>query len=118
MEIKNAKITQTFLGREDHGILTFFIFVEFSGCGCGIGGYCLDSYDIDTRTRIYSAKSMEAISNILDVVGVDSWEELEGKYIRIKEQGLGSGIDEIGNLMEDKWFNIREFFNDENDEFD
>lgn len=53
---------------------------------------------------------MEAISKILDVVGVDEWNKLNGSYIRIKDNGWGSTIDEIGNLMEDKWFNIKKFF--------
>ena len=30
-EIKNARIKSTQLGREDHGIMTFMIFVEISG---------------------------------------------------------------------------------------
>ena len=110
MEIKNAKITSTILGREDHGIMTFMIFVEFGGCGCGIGGYCLDYYDKNTQTSVFHIRDMEAISKILDVVGVDKWEDLPGKYIRVKDNGWGSTIDEIGNLMEDKWFNLREFF--------
>ena len=38
------------------------------------------------------------------------WEDLKGKYIRVKDNGWGSTIDEIGNLMEEKWFNLREFF--------
>ena len=112
MEIRNAKITSTMLGREDHGIMTFMIFVEFDGCRCGIGGYALDYYDRDTQTRVFNIKDMEAISKILDVVGVDKWEDLPGKYIRIKDNGWGSTIDEIGNLMEEKWFNLREFFKD------
>ena len=111
MEIKNAQITGTMLGREDHGIFTFMIFVKFEGCSCGIGGYALDHYDKELGKRVYSAKSLEAVSKILDVVGVDRWENLNGKYIRIKDNGWGSTIDEIGNLMEDKWFNLREFFN-------
>ena len=110
MEIKNAKITGTMLGREDHGIMTFMLYIEFGGCGCGVGGYALDSYDKVSQKRVYSAKSMEVISAILDVVGVDKWEDLKGQYIRIKDNGWGSTVDEIGNLMEDKWFNIREFF--------
>ena len=110
MEIRNAKITSTMLGREDHGIMTFMICVEFGGCGCDIGGYALDGYDRDTQTRVFSVKSIEAISKILDVVGVYKWEDLPGKYIRIKYNSLGKTIDEIGNLMEDKWFNLREFF--------
>jgi hypothetical protein len=110
MEIRNAKIIRTMLGRENHGIMTFMIFIEFGACGCGVGGYALDGYDKETKTRVFSAKSMEAISKILDVVGVDTWEKLPNQYIRIKDNGWGSAVDEIGNLMEDKWFNIREFF--------
>lgn len=112
MEIRNAKITGTKLGREDHGIMTFMIYVEFGGCGCGIGGYALDQPDGNriSNKRIFSAKGLEAVSEILDVVGVDNWEQLKGKYIRIKDNGWGSTIDEIGNLMEEKWFNLREFF--------
>ena len=111
MEIKNAQITKTMLGREDHGILTFMIFVKFDkAVSCGIGGYALDEYDSETKTRVFRAESMESISKILETVGVDTWEQLTGKYIRIKDNGWGSMIDEIGNLMEDKWFNLREFF--------
>ena len=110
MEIRNAKITSTMLGREDHGIMTFMVFIEAGAIGCGIGGYALDGYDRETKTRVFSAKSMEAVSKILEVVGVDRWEQLPNKYIRIKYNGLAGGIDEIGNIMEDKWFNLREFF--------
>ena len=110
MEIRNAKITSTMFGREDHGIMTFMIFVEFGACGCGLGGYAIDQYDRPSKSRMFSAKGLEAISKILETVGVEKWEDLPGKYIRIKENGLGSTIDEIGNLMEEKWFNLREFF--------
>lgn len=111
MEIRNARITNTMLGREDHGIMTFMIYVDISESGgCGIGGWALDGYDRETKTRVFSAKSMEAVSKILDTVGVDTWEQMRGKYIRVKDNGWGKTIDEIGNLMENKWFNIREFF--------
>ena len=110
MEIKNAKIRSTMFGREDHGIMTFMIFVEFDPCTCGVGGYAIDQYDKNTKSRVFTASGLEAISKILEVVGVDTWEQLPGKYIRIKDNGWGSTIDEIGNLMEDKWFNLREFF--------
>lgn len=115
-EIKNAQISSTMLGREDHGIMTFQILIRFGSCGCGVGGYALDGYDRETKARVFSAKSMEAISKILEVVGVDSWEELPGKYIRFKDNGWGSTVDEIGNIIEDKWFNLREFFSKEESE--
>lgn len=111
MKIKNAQIESTMLGREDHGIMTFSIHVKFDKCVCcGIGGYCLDEYSSETKTRVFRGESIEVISKILEVVGVETWEQLPGKYIRIKDNGWGSTIDEIGNLMEDKWFNLREFF--------
>ena len=111
MEIRNAKITSTMLGREDHGIMTFIIFVEIGACSrCGIGGYAIDQYDRKSESRLFSAKGLEAISKILETVGTEKWEELPGKYIRIKDNGWGSTIDEIGNLMDEKWFNLREFF--------
>lgn len=111
MSIKNALITDTFLGREDHGIMTFSIYVEFDKCTtCGVGGYAIDMYDREKDTRVFTAKGLEAISKILDVVGVNKWEDLPGKYIRFVDNGWGSTIDEIGNIIEDKWFNLREFF--------
>lgn len=132
-EIFNAQITSTKLGREDHGILTFEIFVHISdNTYCGIGGYAIDSHDKDKFEkfkrenpeayedgdydekdfRVFLGAGLEAISKILDVVGVTDWEDLPGKFIRVKSQGWGSTIDEIGNLMKDKWFNLRRFFSE------
>lgn len=111
MAIKNAKITSTMLGREDHGILTFMVYITFdSGVVCGVGGYHLDEYNAKTKTRVFSVKSMEIISKILEVVGVDAWEDLLGQYIRVEDDGWGSFITKIGNLIDDKWIDFSEFF--------
>lgn len=118
MEIVNARITETMLGREDHGIMTFMIFVEMDkGSICGIGGYALDYYDREKRSRAYSSKSMESVAKILDTVGVKTWEELPGKYIRVKSEGWGCCIKEIGHIINDKWFNFEEFFTSEKADF-
>ena len=114
MEIKNALITDTFLGYEDHGIFTFWINVDIGSGGgsVGIGGFSLDEYDHDKKRRVFRGSSLEAIARVMHVVGVESWEELKGKYIRVKDEGWGGTVDEIGNLMEDQWFNIRKYFVD------
>mgnify|MGYP003594591886 CR=1 FL=1 len=114
-KIVNAKITRTMLGREDHGIFTFMIFVEFNGSTCGIGGYSLDQAADMQGGRKYSVKGLEAIGRILDVIGVDKWEDLTGKYIRIVDDGWGSPVNEIGHIMQDKWFNLKNFFSGENE---
>lgn len=111
--ISNARITSTMLGREDHGIMTFMIYIDACNISCGIGGFCLDEYSNDIKARIFRVESMEAISEILDVVGVDKWEDLPGKYIRFEDNGWGSTITKIGNIINDKWFDMREFFRKE-----
>lgn len=115
LKIKNAKIYSAMLGREDHGIMTFMIYISAEGITCGIGGYCLDEFDPARQTRVFRAESIEAISKVLEVVGVDKWEDLPGKYIRFEDNGIGSIVTKIGNIIEEKWFDLKEFFRKENE---
>ena len=41
-------------------------------------------------------------------MGVEKWEDLVGKYIRVESEGLGGGIVKIGNIIENKWFDPKE----------
>ena len=109
IEIKNAKITSTMFGREDHGILTFVIYVDIcDGTSCGIGGYALDQRV--HGSRIYSAAGLEAMALLMETVGVNCWEELPGKYVRVRTNGWGKPIDAIGNLMDENWLDLRKWF--------
>lgn len=111
MEILNAKITGTKLTMKDHGCLTFWIFLEGAGWGVGYGGYCIGyGYLGADEFNATNGDGLEAIMRIMDVVGVDTWEDLNGKFVRVKTDGLGKKVDVIGNIMKDKWFNIKEFF--------
>lgn len=91
-EIRNAMIKRTMLGYEDHGILTCSLELDYGGIGQSFG-----NYDIGGK---YCA---QWILKILDTVGVEKWEDLPGKYVRVK-QSL-SKVYEIGNILENKWFN-------------
>ena len=44
------------------------------------------------------------------IVGVDKWEDLPGKYIRFEDNGCGFTVTKIGNIIKDKWFDLKEFF--------
>lgn len=110
MEIKNAKIKSTMLGRENHGIMTFMIYASTEDFSFGIGGYGLDYYNPDKKIREFNVKGLEAISKILETVGVDRWEELPGKYIRIEDNGPGTIVSTIGNIIDDKWVNFNGLF--------
>lgn len=112
-EIHNALITGTMLGFEDHGIMSFFLYLEFDGGGVGFGGYALDEYDKALEKRVGVGISLDLIKEILEVVGVEKWEDLKGKHIRVDSEGWGGKALGIGNLMKDKWFYPKEFF-DEN----
>lgn len=117
--IANATIESTMLGREEHGIFTFFLYVNLGkDIGhCRIGGYALDRYDSKAKRRKIQSKSIEFISKILDVVGVETWEDLPGKYIRVNiEGGWGIRIYEFGNIIEEKWISFEDFFKNNNEE--
>lgn len=90
-EIKNAKISSTFLGYEDHGILTCFIHLDYGSISQSFGGYELKYYGVDM------------ISEILKVVKVESWEELRGKHVRVYIDDSRM-IRRIGNILEDIWY--------------
>jgi len=109
-KIENGKITGTMFGTEDHGILTFYLFVELDGGGCGFGGYALDEWDEKRGMRVASAAGLQAIAEVMKCVGVEKWEDLAGKYIRCENEGWGGKILRIGNIIEKKWFSLEEFF--------
>lgn len=112
-EIVNAQITDTFLGIEDHGIFTFFIHTKSENGGQSYGGFSLDCpvhKDGKFIKRLGSAFGSEAILRILGVVGVDSWEKLKGKYIRLDRTWQHTY--RIGNIIEDKWLDLKELANE------
>lgn len=108
MEIKNAQIKNTSLGTSNHSIFTFTLTLEISGGFCvNYGLIALDDYSKIEDKRIGSSIGMQCIMDIMKVVGVENWEELKGKYIRIVENGLGRPINVIGNLMDDIFYDIK-----------
>lgn len=111
MTIENVKITNTSITMENHGVLTFYITVEGAGIGVNLGGYCIGSGYLGAKE--FSAESgsgLVAMMNIMNVVGVHKWEDLKGKYCRIKTDGWGSTVNIIGNIIENKWFDMKKFF--------
>lgn len=107
-KIENVVIESTMLGYEDHGILTAFIFIKGSGWGGGFGGYGMDSYDKKQDKRVGVPFCGEFIAAVLSTVGVDKWESLKGKHIRVESEGWGGTIRRIGHIIEDKWFDPKE----------
>lgn len=121
MEIENCKITNVSLTMEDYRCLTFRITVEGAGWGCNIGGYKIASGMLDAKPEDFKAETgagLVAIMRIMDTVGVYKWEDLEGKYCRVKVEGWGGTISCIGNIIKDKWFDLKDFFSTYNKKID
>lgn len=115
-EIKNALIKNASISMADHGCLTYWLNLEFGSCVCSYGGYCIGHGYLGATKFDGSPSGLVAMMRIMDVVGVSRWEDLNGKYVRVQFSGLGKPIDIIGNIIEDKWFNQREFFAGEVDD--
>lgn len=120
--IVNAKIEKVSISMADHGCLTFELFLNGYYWGVAFGGYCIGHGFLGADD--FSANSgagLVAMMRIMDTIGVDKWEDLEGKYCRVKDNGNSQPIYEIGNVITDKWFNIKEFFanykQEDNNEF-
>lgn len=107
-EILNAKITGTKLG-EEHDCLTANIVLEGGAWGCVYGGYCLDHWCADVGEHA-STDGYGAIIELMKTLEVESWEELNGKYVRVETEGWGGRVTKIGHLLKDRWFSFKEYF--------
>lgn len=92
------------LGFEGHGILTCYVYLESEKYSCGFGGYALDSYSASLKKRVGVGFGVDFIVALLETVGVEKWEDLPGKYVRINSEGWGGKILCIGHITENKWF--------------
>ena len=94
---KNARIEKTFLGIEDHRFFTFFLHLDYGDSGHqGAGGYVL------------VGKSFGIIRKILEMVGINEWEELSGKHIKVK--ATHGGVCAIQNILGGEWLDFDEYF--------
>ena len=112
-EILNAKIEDVSLTMADHGVLTFYITVVGSSWGCSLGGYVIGKGYLDADDGNFQSDNglgLVAMMRIMNVVGVDKWESLKGKYCRVESEGWGGRIHKIGNIINEKWFDIDKFF--------
>jgi hypothetical protein len=96
-EIRNVQITKTFLGIEGHGMTTAILTTD---SGCSVQGF--GTHDLN-----YAGYGIGYIEEILKVFGVEKWEDIVGKYARVKSRdGL---LVAIGHIIEDRWFEPQEY---------
>lgn len=89
-ETLNAKIEETFLGVQGHGIFTCVI--TFGGAGWSQG---FPAYNLQTDASKF-------LLPLIKTVGAKSYEDLTGHLVRVKrDNGI---IVAVGHIFDDKWF--------------
>jgi hypothetical protein len=113
-KIENALIESVDLSMADHGCLTLAMTLKGSSWGVVYGGYCLGKGYLGADDDFFagSAAGMEYLIRIMDTVGVERFQNLKGKYVRVATKGWGSAVKIVGNIIEDKWFDAETFFAD------
>ena len=112
--IENALIENVDLSMADHGCFTLSMTLHGSGWGVVYGGYRLGKGYLGADDDFFdgSAAGMEYLMRIMDTVGVEKFQDLKGKYIRVATKGWGDTVKIIGNILKDQWFDAETFFTD------
>ena len=116
--IENALIKNVDLSMADHGCFTLAMTLDGGGWGVVYGGYCLGKGYLGADDNFFdgSAAGMEYLMRIMDTVGVERFQDLKGKYVRVATKGLCSSVKIIGNIIKDKWFDAETFFADKKED--
>ena len=109
-EILNAKITNVDLSMAIHGSLVLWLTLEGKGWIVDYGGFSIGKGYVGASEFEGLAKGTELIMRVMDVVEVETFQQLKDKYVRVAVLPYEGRIDIIGNIISDKWFNIVDFF--------
>src|SRR5687767_7147461 len=90
-EIRNAIIESAVIDAGDRGFLTAWIHLDYGDGGHqGFGGFVLYLPKSFTHHKKNSPFAGHFIFRCMEIAGVESWEQIKGKSIRVKYEG-GSG---------------------------
>ena len=93
-----------------YGVLTLEMPITGNGWGCVYGGRVIGQGYLGAKEFKGTPMGIEYIMRIMDIVGVEKFNEMRGKYIRVARTGWGDPIRIIGNLIKDRWFDADRFF--------
>lgn len=104
---RNAVITGTSISSADHGCLTAWLYLDYGdGAGQGFGGAGL--YAPGSKRKRGANFAGHWLWRVLEVVGVDRWEDLSGCTCRVR--GDDDGVRAIGHIVKDEWFDVGDEF--------
>jgi len=108
IETKNALIDGARITRDDHGLLTAYLYLDYGDSGHqGFGGYSLYLPKSFKHHNIESCAG-HFLWRCMEIADVEDWDQIKGKTVRVKAEH--SKIHEIGHIVKDDWFNPAEDF--------
>lgn len=86
-----GKVSEVFLGYEDHGILTMLLDIDFGGSGQGFGGMILSTHDEKSDKNRGTVAGTDLICRMLDLFHVRDLQKIKGRYvIALREKPMGN----------------------------
>lgn len=107
VEIRNAIIKSARITSDDHGVMSAWLDLDYGGLSQGFGGYALYLPKSCTHHKLESVAG-HFIWRCMEIAGVEHWDNLPGKTIRVKAEH--TGVHAIGHIVKDDWFNPSEDF--------
>lgn len=108
--IENAQIKSVDFSLSS-GNFTFYMILKGNGIGDNHTYFCSRPIGKNDRDEISGSENgIEYILRIMDVVGVSRFNDMNGKYVRVALKGWGDSVEIIGNIIENKWFDQKAFF--------
>lgn len=109
IETKNAIITDASLTNDDHGCLSAWLTLDYGGSCQGFGGYALYLPKSFKHHNVAGPNyAGHFIWRVMEVAGVKQWDQLIGKTIRVRSEH--QGVEAIGHIVKDDWFEPRKDF--------
>ena len=99
----NALITGARITKEEHGLLSAWLTLDYGGSGQGFGGYAL-YLPKDFKNQSAGPHCGLFIWRCLEVADVESWDQLKGKTVRVRKQDEWGAVEAIGHILKDDWF--------------
>ena len=116
--VSNALITKADIAMTESGYLTFVLSLDGGAWVTTYGGYAIGKGYLGAPDDFFAGSDLglEAIIRIMNAVGVESFHDFQGKYVRVAFKDTKEPVTIIGNVLHDTWFDVKAFFEPDTDE--